>query len=66
MGETQEGIDLKAQVSLSRNEFGHLWSGGVLALKVGGKGVEVALDLSYRDAPEVRGTRVLIKRVDID
>lgn len=66
MGATDEGVELRAQVILNRHEFAHLWSGGVLALKVVGKGAEVGLDLKYQEAPEVRGTRVLLKRVEVD
>lgn len=66
MGEAIEGVELKAEVALTRHEFAHLWSGGVLALKVAGRGVEVALDLTYQEAPPTRGTRLLIKRVDAD
>jgi len=66
MTETGEGVELKAEVSLTRHEFAHLWNGGVLALKVAARGVEVALDLTYQEAPPTRGTRLLIKRVDVD
>lgn len=66
MSEAKEGVELKAEVALTRQEFAHLWSGGVLALKVAGCGVEVALDVTYQEAPPTRGTRFLIKRVDLD
>lgn len=58
--------ELRARVSLTRHEFAHLWGGGVLALKVAGRGVEVALDLTYQEAPPTRGTRLLLKRIDLD
>lgn len=63
MSGTSEEVELRAQVALTRQEFAHLWSGGVLALKVGGRGVELALDLTYQEAPPARGTRLLIKRI---
>ena len=66
MSEPELGAELRAQVSLTRHEFAHLWSGGVLALKVAGRGVEVALDLTYQEAPPTRGTRLLLKRIDLD
>jgi hypothetical protein len=66
MSEAREGVELKVAVALTRQEFAHLWSGGVLALKVAGRGVEMALDLTYQEAPPTRGTRLLIKRVDAE
>lgn len=66
MGEPEVGAEVKARVSLTRQEFAHVWSGGVLALKLAGRGVEVALDLTYQEAPPTRGTRLLLKRIDLD
>ena len=66
MGGSEEGVDLRVEAALTRHEFAHLWSGGVLVLKMAGKGVELTLDLSYQEAPPTRGTRVLIKRVGVD
>jgi len=66
MGEPEVGTDMKAQVSLTRHEFAHLWSGGVLTLKLAGRGVEVTLELSYQEAPATRGARFLIKRIEPD
>ena len=66
MSEPEVDAELRAQVSLTRHEFAHLWSGGILALKVAGRGVEVALDLTYQEAPPTRGTRLLLKRIDLD
>ena len=66
MSEPEVDAELRAQVSLTRQEFAHLWSGGVLALKVAGRGVEVALDLTYQEAPPTRGTRLLLRRIDLD
>ena len=66
MSEAEVGAEIKARVSLTRHEFAHLWSGGVLSLKVAGRGVEVALDMTYQEAPPTRGVRYLVKRVDPD
>ncbi len=65
MSEPEVDSEPRAQVSLTRHEFAHLWSGGVLTLKVGGRGREVALDLTYQEAPPTRRTRVLLKRIDV-
>jgi len=66
MGDTEVGAEMKARVSLTRQEFAHLWSGGVLAVKLAGRGVEVSLDLSYQEAPPTRGTRLLLRRVELE
>jgi hypothetical protein len=66
MDDPEAGAEAKARVSLTRQEFAHLWSGGVLAIKVAGRGVEVSLDLSYQEAPPTRGTRFLLRRVELD
>ncbi len=66
MGDAEVGAEIKAKVSLTRHEFAHLWSGGVLALKVAGRGVEVALELTYQEAPATRGVRYLVRRMDLD
>ena len=65
MSEPEAGTELKARVTLTRHEFAHLWSGGVLALKVAGRGVEVALDLTYQEAPPTRGARYLVRRIEL-
>ncbi len=66
MGDPEEGGEMRARVSLTRHEFAHLWSGGVLSVKLSGRGVDVAVDLTYQEAPPTRGTRLLIKRVDLE
>jgi len=66
MGDTEVGAEVKARVSLTRQEFAHLWSGGVLAVKLAGRGVEVSLDLNYQEAPPTRGTRLLLRRVELE
>ena len=66
MSEFEIGSEVKARVALTRHEFAHLWSGGVLSLKLAGRGVEVALDLTYQEAPPTRGTRLLLRRIELD
>ena len=66
MSDPGERGELKAQVRLTRHEFAHLWGGGVLALKLAGRGLEVALELTYQEAPATRGTRLLLKRIEVD
>ncbi len=66
MSEPEVDPELRAQVSFTRHEFAHLWGGGVLTLKVAGRGLELALDLTYQEAPPTRGTRVLLRRIDLD
>lgn len=58
--------ELRATVSLAKSEIVHLWNGGVLSLKVEGKGVEADLELRCPEAASDRGTRILIKRVSAD
>jgi hypothetical protein len=66
MSDADIGTEVKARVALTRQEFAHLWSGGVLSLKLAGRGVEVALDLTYQEAPPTRGTRLLLRRVELE
>jgi hypothetical protein len=66
MAEPEVGAEVRARVSLTRQEFAHLWSGGVLAIKLAGRRVEVSLDLTYQEAPPTRSTRLLLKRVELD
>ena len=66
MSQPGERGELRAQVSLTRHEFAHLWSGGVLALKLAARDLEVALELTYQEAPATRGQRFLLKRVDLE
>ncbi len=66
MSESEVGTDVRAQVALTRHEFAHLWSGGVLSLKLARRAVEVTLDLSYQEAPPTRGTRLLLRRIEIE
>ncbi len=58
--------ELRAKVNLTKNEIAHLWNGGVLSLKVEGRGVEADLELRCSEVQSDRGTRILIKRVSAD
>jgi hypothetical protein len=58
--------ELRAKIRLRRNEIAHLWSGGVLSLKVEGPGVEADLELSCPEVEPERGARILIKRVSAE
>ena len=66
MSEAEASTEMKAQVALTRQEFAHLWSGGVLALRVAGRGVEIALEFTYQEAPPTRGTRLLLRRIELE
>ena len=58
--------ELSAKVNLTRNEIAHLWNGGVLSLKVEGRGVEADLEIRCPEAEPDRRTRILIKRVSAE
>jgi hypothetical protein len=58
--------ELRAKVGLAKSEIVHLWNGGVLSLKVEGRGVEADLELRCSEVQPERGTRILIKRVTAD
>lgn len=58
--------ELRAKVGLTKNEIVHLWNGGVLSLKVEGRGVEADLEVRCSEVPPERGTRILIKRVSAE
>ncbi len=58
--------ELRAKVNLTKSEIAHLWNGGILSLKVEGRGVEADLELRCSEVQSERGTRILIKRVSAD
>lgn|GEM_PF-671589 len=58
--------ELRAKVGLTKNEIVHLWNGGVLSLKVEGRGVEADLELRCSEVQPERGTRILVKRVSAE
>jgi hypothetical protein len=58
--------ELRAKVNLTKSEIVHLWNGGVLSLKIEGRGVEADLEFRCREAEPDRGTRILIKRVSAE
>ncbi len=57
--------DIRAKVDLSREELAHLYGGGVLSVNLEGKGVGVKIELTCRDAPAERVTRILYRRVSV-
>jgi len=58
--------ELRAKLNLTRNEIAHLWNGGVLSLKVEGKGIEADIEVRCPEAASDRGMRILIKRVSAE
>jgi len=58
--------ELQAKVNLTRNEIAHLWNGGVLSLKVEGKGIEADIEVRCPEAASDRRMRILIKRVSAE
>lgn len=66
MSEPEAGTERRARLALTRQEFAHLWGGGVLTVKMASPGVEVTLEMTYQEAPPTRGTRFLLKRLDLD
>ena len=59
-------VELRAKVNLTRNEIAHLWNGGVLSLKVEGKGIEADIEVRCPEVASDRGVRILIKRVSAE
>ncbi len=57
---------LRASVRLTKQEIAHLWSGGILSLKIESPEVEADLELRCPEAASERGTRILIKRVTVE
>jgi hypothetical protein len=58
--------DLTAKLVLSRQEIVHLYQGGVLSVKIRGKGREDKVEISCGDVPEQRGTRIRFKTVEAE
>jgi hypothetical protein len=63
---SEDDVEIRASVRLSRAELAHLWHGGILSLKVEGKGGEADLELHCPEAETGRGSRILIKRVSAE
>ena len=61
----QATVEVKAQVELSREDFAHLWAGGVLSLRLDGRGIDGTIELTFSGAEEHRGTRIRYKRVEV-
>ncbi|MFQ6078037.1 MAG: hypothetical protein ACE5NJ_02735 [Thermodesulfobacteriota bacterium] len=54
---------VSATVSLTRDEIVHLYSGGILNLRIKGKEAEASIELSGSDAPPTRATRIRFKTI---
>ena len=62
-GKEQMHPRISATVSLTKDEIIHLYSGGVLNLKIKGREAEVSIGLSSADAPPTRATRIRFKTI---
>ncbi len=58
--------DLIAKLVLSRQEIAHLYQGGVLSVKIKGKGVDASLEISCKEAPEHKGSRIRFKIIEAE
>ena len=58
--------DLIAKLVLSREEIIHLYHGGVLSVKIKGKEGDASVEISCREAPEQKGTRIRFKTIDAE
>jgi hypothetical protein len=54
---------VSATVSLTKDEIVHLYSGGVLNLKIKGREAEASIELSSSDPPPTRATRIRFKAI---
>ncbi len=61
----QTTVELKAKVELSREDFAHLWTGGVLSLRLDGRGIDGTIELTFGGAEEQRSTRIRYKRIEL-
>ena len=57
---------ISATVSLTRDEIVHLYSGGVLNVRIKGKEAEASIELSSSDAPPGRATRIRFRTITAD
>ena len=55
--------EMRAHINLTKREIVHLWSGGILSLKVEGPAMEADLELHCSEVESERGIRILVKRV---
>jgi len=58
--------DMIAKLVLSKEEVVHLYQGGVLSVKIKGKEGDASVEISCREAPEQRGTRIRFKTIDAE
>jgi hypothetical protein len=58
--------DLIAKLLLSKEEIVHLYQGGVLSVKIKGKERDATVEISCREVPERKGTRIRFKIIDAE
>ena len=54
---------ISATLSLTKDEIVHIYSGGVLNLRIKGREAEVSVEISCSDVPPTRGTRIRFKTI---
>ncbi len=58
--------EVSAKLALTREEIAHIYHGGVISVKIKGKGTETSVEISCLDAPPTRGTRIRFKHITGD
>jgi hypothetical protein len=58
--------DLIVKIALSKEEISHLYQGGVLSIKVKGKGTDASVEISCREVSERKGARMRFKTIDAE
>lgn len=58
--------EISAKLVLTREEIAHVYQGGVLSVKIKGKGTAASVEISCLDAPLSRGTRIRFKHISAD
>jgi hypothetical protein len=58
--------DLTAKLVLSKEEIVHLYQGGLLSVKIKGKDRDASVEISCREVPEQKGTRIRFKIIDAE
>lgn len=58
--------DIIAKINLSKEDIIHLYSGGVLSVKIKGKEGNASLEIYCDEIPEKRSTRIRFKNIDAE
>jgi len=58
--------DLRAKLTLSKEEIVHLYHGGILSVKIKGKEGDANLEISCGEVPEKKGTRIRFKTIEAE